>query len=255
MLASWNQRQEKAGRFGGLQACGGHLRGYTWPVTQDFSTIDTEIELRAHGAGESTSVGVYALIAGLTAAIPLPFVDEFLSSAARGAAMRRVAARHNVKLVGDARKILSQPTLRVTGGGRRARWVRSAVLRVLAPLRIASRLEDGATAMVAASLFEHHLKSADRGENPTLDVREAQAIHQAIEKATMGSVWDLGKAVPAALVSAVTDGVKALREDDDEDRGTAERAFDAVLDGLADAPEAWKSALVARFEKAMSSGR
>ena len=198
-----------------------------------------------------TSVGVYAVIAGLAAAIPLPFVDEFLSSAARGAAMRRVAARHGVRLIGEARSILSQPTLRATGGGKRVRWVRSAVLRVLAPLRIASRLEDGATAMVAASLFEHYLKTSDRNNRDIVDAAEAKRIHRAIEKATMGSVLDFGKAAPSAVVSAVTDGVKALRQEDEEDRGTAERAIDAVLDGLADVPEAWRASLVDRFDKAI----
>ena len=200
---------------------------------------------------DKAPIGMYAFVAGLTAAIPLPVIDELLSSAARGAAMRRVAQRHGVKLSHDARKILSQPTLRATGGGKRARWVRSLVGRVLAPLRIASRLEDGATAMVSASLFDHYLRTSDRPEGQRVDGAEAQRIHRAIEKATMGSAWDVGKAVPMTIKTAVSDAVQAFRDDDEEDRGAVERVVDATLDAVADAPDVWRQGMLGRFEKAM----
>ena len=101
------------------------------------------------------SVTVYAAVTGLAGAIPVPMLDSVFSELARGAAMRRVARRHGVSLTPDARSVLSGPgTVRATSTDR-GRLLKSAIGSVLAPFRIASRLEDAFGTLFSAIVLDH----------------------------------------------------------------------------------------------------
>src|SRR5690606_25929324 len=59
----------------------------------------------ARGAG----VMVYAAASGLLTSVPVPFLDSLLGGLARGAALRRIAGRHGVRLTREARDVLAAP--------------------------------------------------------------------------------------------------------------------------------------------------
>lgn len=243
-LGLWSRGR---GRRVGSTGTSCHGRERRWcSVTLGHTLPDDHTKTTPH-------LGIYATAAGLTAAVPFPFVDELLSSLARGAAMRRVAERHDVELSSEARKVLAQPSLELTGGGKRARWIRSAALRFVAPLRIVSRLEDGVTAFVAASLFDHYL-SAHKPQGDRLGEAEAKRIHRAIETATVGNVIDTAKRLPRGIFAAVERAAGAFRANDDP-RKRIECAADSLLDALADAPDLWHAALVDKFDRALQPDR
>src|SRR5262245_4521623 len=114
------------------------------------------------------SVTVYATVAGFAGAVPIPILDSALSELARGAAMRRVARRHGVVLTPDARAILAGPGALAPTSSERGRLLKAALSSVLAPLRIASRIEDGLGTLFAAVLLDHFLRRPDRPRGAAL---------------------------------------------------------------------------------------
>jgi uncharacterized protein (DUF697 family) len=199
--------------------------------------------------GRRGAVGVYAAAAGLAAAMPIPFVDALLAEAARGAAMRRVSARHGVRLTREARRALSSPGK--LDGGRQARVVRSVLSRVLLPLRIANRFEDAVTAFVSASLLDHYLRSADRRPGAPMAEAEAHRVRRAMDAAAVEGVLGTLKRTPEGAGYVASSLAEAFRGSDVEDRTPIERVIDAVLDVFADGPAELVAEVKARFDAAL----
>lgn len=204
---------------------------------------------RNEAASRPGNVGVYAAAAGLAAALPVPFVDALLSEAARGAAMRRVAARHGVRLTRDARRVLAAPGQ--LEGGRKARVVRSVLSRVLLLVRMANRFEDAIAAFVSASLLDYYLKTSGRRSGSPMTEAEARRVRRAMDVAAMEGVLGSLRRTPegaGALASTLAD---AFRGSDVEDRTPVERVIDAFLDVLADGPSELVSEVKARFDSVL----
>ncbi len=204
---------------------------------------------RARAAERPGNVGVYAVAAGLSAALPVPFLDALLAEAARGAAMRRVAARHGVRLTREARRALASPGK--ADGGRQARVVRSILSRVLMPLRFANRIEDGLRSFVSASLLDHYLATADRRSGQPMAEAEAHRVRRAMDAAAVEGLFESLKRTPEGAGHVVSRLVDAFRGGDVEDRTPVERVIDAVLDVVADGPAELVAEVKARFDAAI----
>ncbi|MGE0789567.1 MAG: hypothetical protein AB7S26_28100 [Sandaracinaceae bacterium] len=199
----------------------------------------------------SASVTVYAAVTGLAGAIPVPLLDSMLGELSRGAAMRRVAARHGVTLTPDARAILAGPgTVGVTSS-ERGRLVKMALSSVLAPFRVAARLEDAMGTLFAAVLLDHYLARPDRPMGASVTLAEAQRVRSATQIAIGEAGFDALRAVPVGLGGVLKKGFDAARAPDPEGRSIVERFVDAVLDGFADAPVDLLDTLSLQFDRAL----
>lgn len=198
------------------------------------------------------SVTVYAAVAGLASAVPVPLLDTVLSELARGAAMRRVARRHGVVLTPDARAILAGPGAVHATSTERGRMLKSALSTVLAPFRIAARIEDGVGTLLAAILLDYFLRRPDRPRGAALTEGEARRVRAAIERAIADSGFDALKTIPLGVWKIVRRGFDAVITADTESRSPLERLVDAILDGLADAPDELVDTLIHNFDEALT---
>jgi len=215
----------------------------------------TEVQRRpgtplARQAG--ASVTVYAAVTGLAGAVPVPMLDGVLSELSRGAAMRRVARRHGVSLTPDARAVLAGPGTVHATSTERGRLLKAALASVLAPFRVAARLEDALGTMLAAVLLDHFLRRADRPDGVTLTEAEARRVRSATEAAISAAGFDAIKTIPLGLWSILKDAFDALLRVDAEGRSPLERFVDEVLDGLAEAPNDLVDTLTLHFDEALA---
>lgn len=198
------------------------------------------------------SVTVYAAVAGFASAVPVPLLDAVLSELARGAAMRRVAKRHGVVLTPDARAILAGPGAVHATSTERGRLLKSALATLLAPLRIAARVEDAVGTLLAAILLDYYLRRPDRPRGAALTEAEARRVRAAVERAIADSGFDALKTIPLGLWRVVRRGFEAVISADVEARSPLERLVDAILDGLADAPDELVDTLIHNFDEAIT---
>lgn len=197
---------------------------------------------------------VYAAAAGVMSALPIPFVDTMFAGVARGSAVRRVASRRGVRVTRGARAVLSQVGLVKNTGTGSARLLRAALTRVLAPIRIASRLESGAASFFTVVLLDHYLRTGDRKSGMPLDELEAERIRRAMEAALADSGIEALRSLPMGALDLVARSVKSAAGVDVEDRGPVERLVDGLLDGLADAPGDAVDRLTELFDAALARG-
>ncbi|MFO0692697.1 MAG: hypothetical protein U0230_04025 [Polyangiales bacterium] len=205
-------------------------------------------------AKRSGNVAVYATAAGLASAVPVPFLDTLLARTSRGAAMRRVAQRHDVQLTREARKVLGSPDLvkkdaRVRG----YQLARTVLQRFVLPLNAISRLEDGFAALASAALFDHYLETTPRPQGGTLDGDEARWVRGAIDAAVVEGIEDVVRSLPGGAKQLWADLVSTVKTQDVEGRMKHEAVVDTLLDALADLPEDLVRTLVARFEQELAS--
>ena len=201
------------------------------------------------------SVSVYAAITGLAGAVPVPLLDGVLSELSRGAAMRRVARRHGVVLTPDARAILASSGSIHATSTERGRLLKMALASVLAPLRIAARVDDAVGTLLSAVCLDHFLRRPDRPARAALTVAEAQRVRAATERAIGEAGFDALKTIPSGLYRILRRAFDVLIAADDEGRSPIERSVDAVLDGLADAPDELVDALTLQFDLALEEDR
>lgn len=200
---------------------------------------------RAPGPG----VVVYAAVVGLAGAVPVPLLDGVLTELARGAAVRRVAARHGVTLTPGARAVLSE------GAGpssTRGRLLRTAFASALAPFRVATRVQDASSTIVTAVLLDRFLRRAERAAGAALTEAEAKRVRAAIERASTDAGFDALRTVPLGVFDVVRDAFKVAIRKDPERRSVIERFVDALLDGAADAPSELVERLAVHFDQALA---
>lgn len=208
---------------------------------------------RALARPATGGVVVYAAVAGAASVVPVPFVDAFLAKLARGSAMRRVAARRGVRLTPEGRAVLARPGLSSPLGSAPARLLRSAITRALAPIRIASRIEDATATFLSALLLDHYLATSDRRPGSPLGEREASVVRAAMEQAWADSGLEALRTVPVGIAEIVAHAVKAAVQLDTEGRGPVERFVDALLDGAADAPDDFAQRMRDHFDAAVAA--
>lgn len=199
------------------------------------------------------SVSVYAVVTGLAGAVPVPMLDSVLSELSRGAAMRRVARRHGVALSSEARAILSSPGSVHATSSERGRLLKTALSSMLAPFRVAARIEDAFGTLFAAVLLDHFLRKSSRPAGAALTADEARPVRSATETAIAEAGFDALKTIPVGLYRIVRRSFEALGRPDREQRTLVERFMDSLLDGLADAPDDLVDTLTHHFDLAMAA--
>lgn len=209
-----------------------------------------EAPLVRRGSGDG--LGVYSLASGLVSVLPIPFVDQWLTPAVRGAALRRVAQRHGVPFTPAGREVLS-----AVGGGdvrRRieGRVARELVRQVLRPLRLVTRFEDGLYTLASAQLLDHYLRTADRPQGAALDAAEAERVRSAMETAMVEGLWSGVRAGPDGALQTLRKAFDAVTTPDElEQRNPLERLLDALLEGAADGPNGLNAKLAGAFDAAL----
>ncbi|GAB5541601.1 MAG: hypothetical protein SangKO_013610 [Sandaracinaceae bacterium] len=206
----------------------------------------------ARQAGASTAV--YAMVTGLAGAVPIPMLDGLLSELSRGAAMRRVARRHGVALTPGARAILSGPGMLKATSSERGRLLKAAVASFVAPFRVAARAEDALGTLSAAIMLDHFLRKPGRPSGAALTEAEAHRIRAAMDGAVADAGIDALRTVPFGLWGIFRRGFDAIVQADQEGRSVVERFVDAILDGLADAPNDLVDTLTHHFDQVLERG-
>lgn len=204
-------------------------------------------------SGTSGAV-VYAAAAGALSAVPVPLLDTALAGIARGSAVRRVAARRGVRLSRDARDVLSKVGVTRHVGTGPARLLRIALSRALAPVRVASRLEDASASFFTVVLLDHYLRTGDRRAGAPLGGLEAERVRAAMEDAIGHGGLDVLRSAPIGALQLAYRALRAGIEVDAEDRGPIERVIDTLLDGIADAPAGTLERLTEHFDAALARG-
>jgi hypothetical protein len=192
---------------------------------------------RAIARPATSGISIYAAVAGAASVIPIPVLDATLAKLARGSAMRRVASRRGVRLTPDARGILARPGLSSQLATTPARLLRTAITRALAPVRIASRIEDALATFLSALMLDHYLSTSDRRAGSPLGEREAKIVRAAMEQAWADSGLEALRTIPVGIAQVVVHAAKATVQLDTEGRGPVERFVDSLLDGAANAPD------------------
>ena len=198
-------------------------------------------------------VPVYAIAAGLAAAVPMPFVDKWLARTARGSAMRRVASRHGLSLSSDARRILGEIGLPKDVRVRGYRVARSVLQRYLFPMVPVGRMEDGLAALASATLFDSYLRRRPFPEGTVPDATDAKRIRASIDVAIVQGSTDLAKALPEIAKRIAAESWSVVRTDDAEGRARTEAMIDHVLDAIADIPEGLLTTLEVRLEQELAA--
>ena len=224
--------------------------GYTAAVSESDS--QALVALRAPEPVRPGENAVYAAAAGVLSSFPVPWIDTILGEAARGAVMRRVAARHGVRLTREAREELSRVTTAIPTG-RGARVARHVLLRFASPLRLVSRAEDAVSVFVAADLFDHYLRTSGRRPGAPVTGLEAARVRRAVRAGALRGVRDAIEASPGAGFRHLKATAGAVRRDDPEDRSALARVIDTFLDGLAGAPGAVTEAMASAFDDALAA--
>lgn len=204
----------------------------------------------------SPGIAIYAAAVGAATAVPVPFVDRALAGLARGAALRRVAERHGVRLSRGARDVLTGAPI-ARGPKRRLlrRVVTGVVTSALAPIRLASRFDDALSMWAAAVLLDHYLAVVRTGSRTRpIGPEEARLVRQAIDSAEVEAVLESLRAAPRSLVDAVGTAARSVTAVDREDRSPAERVVDTLLDAAATAPDSIAVGLCRAFEGALDEG-
>lgn len=199
----------------------------------------------------SDGLAIYSVATGLVAALPVPFLDQWLTPAVRGSALRKVALRHGVRLTPEAREVLAS-----AGGGDVRRRIEGRIARelfrqLLRPLRLATRFEDAIYTMAASILFDHYLRHRERPADQPVGRAEAARIRRAIEAAMVDGVWAGLRSGPDGVLRTVQAAAgDVFRVDAEEGRTPVERLVDALLDGVADAPRGLFDRLTDAFDAA-----
>ena len=210
----------------------------------------------ARGTGTS-GLPVYAAAAGVISALPVPFLDARLVALVRGAALRRVAHRHGVRLSAEARAVLAAPDPRVASPSIPRRLVQTVLRRSLSSVRIAARVDDGLSTWAAALLLDHYLRTAARSATsplpaPPILEGEAKRLRSAMSSAAVRGAVRLLRDVPSAVPGILRNAFGAAMTFDSEDRTPVERTVDALLEALADAPAGVGDRLREAFDTALA---
>lgn len=199
-------------------------------------------------------VPVYAIAAGLAAAVPMPFVDTFLARTARGSAMRRVASRHGLTLSPEARKVLGGIELPKAASVSGYKVARTVLQRYLFPMLPISRVEDGLATLGSAMLFDSYLRHRPVAKGTMIDEAMAKTIRTSIDAALLYGVADLARTVPEAAKRLATESYAAVKTRDAEGRARHEALVDHLLDAIADVPEGMLTTLELRLEQELARG-
>lgn len=223
-----------------------------------------------------------ALVVGAVGMIPVPALDDLLTSAVRKTLLRRLAAVRQVGLDEEAAEVLAEP-LRAEVLDAAARvavgwsFLRRRLRRLALALRVAERIGDSAGTFALATLFDHYCATHHVGLG--LDAPRARLLRRAIEASVVEARGSLAR---RGLVSAGRNlqglvlrlPAAVLRRRDRESvmpelvapaeaarqnvqlvpRGLLRRGLATVTGSIADAGDEWVVELVRAFDARWQAG-
>lgn len=240
------------------------------PEGEDVATPPTPLTTR--------EVLPYAVLSGLCGLLPIPIVDDYAASLVRGAMLRKIAHRHELKVDRFAQRILVRSQTPVGGapGQVALAALRMAFRKVFLVVNVGLRADDALATFVLGQLFERycariHAKDAD-GEW----VAEGRAgqIHAAYSAAlrgagasvlrevfvnTLSSSWDWVRGAPKAVWRFVTSAFKrgeeatedAVDELLQEEKGFFARMAEVAAQGIGGLGDDYFRSIEQAFDKAM----
>lgn len=183
----------------------------------------------------------------------MPGLDDAAVRWVRGAAARRIARRHGVTLTREARDALSRiapERSRAGAVGRRA--LRAVAGRVLAPVRFATRFEDGITTWAMMAALDHYLQGRASTAGP-LRGDEAEMLCRALGAAELHSTLNALRHLPGSVGSGTKRLVKQVTSRAGaEERSVPERLIDGVVEALSEVPEAYRRRFGAALDEALA---
>ena len=185
----------------------------------------------------ASRAGVYAAAAGLAASIPIPWVDQMVSEAARAAALRGVAERYGLRLDAEVQRLL-----------------RTALKRFVMPWRWFARLEEGLAVFVAVLLLDDYLaKRAQDGASTRFDRAEAERVRRAIDAALLQTSLQGVVEIPTESLRFFRQSAQALRQaSEGGPKARLEGVADVLLEGIGALPDALRQRLRTHFEAALA---
>lgn len=178
-------------------------------------------------------------------------LDTYLGTLARGAGVRRAAARHGVSLTSGAREVLASPGIvHAAAGTPAARLARRLVTYWNIPSTTLGSLEDGVAAWLTATLLDRYLETHPKSAGGKMDEGEAQTVRRAIGQASALGLARLGADSPRGIGRALQGLGRAIEHAGDDRRAT-QRMVDSLLDSMADVPEDVLAYFIEAFDDAL----
>lgn len=220
----------------------------------------------------------YAVLSGLCGLLPVPIVDDYAASLVRGAMLRKIAHRHDLKVDRFAQRILvrSQATVGGAPGQVALAALRMAFRKVFLVVNVGLRADDALATFVLGLLFERYCARIHRRDADGEWVAEGRAgqIHAAASSALRGagaqvlrevfvkalsSSWDWVRGLPGAVVSFVTGALRrgeAASEDAvdellEEERGFFGRIAEVAAQGIGGLGDDYFRSVEQAFDRAM----
>ena len=220
----------------------------------------------------------YAVLSGLCGLLPVPIVDDFAASLVRGAMLRRVAHRHDLKVDRFAQKILARSHTPVGGapGQVALSALRIAFRKVFLVVNVGLRADDALATFVLGMLFDRYCARIHRRSEDGEWVAEGRAgqIHAAVEAALRGagaavlrdvfvralsSGWDWMRGAPKAVVALVASAFRrgetatedAVEELLSEERGFFARIAEVAAQGIGALGDDYFRSVEDSFDRAM----
>lgn len=145
------------------------------------------VHSREYLAGQRRAIIARSIAASLTGALPVPFLDDWVTALVIGGGYQRIAAAHHVDLDLDAQKALIHgstppPTIvDIAASGIMLRLAGRAARRMLVALATIDRARSAARTFVTMTLFDHYCARLHTGL--ALDAATALALREEIGRA------------------------------------------------------------------------
>jgi hypothetical protein len=220
----------------------------------------------------------YAVLSGLCGLLPVPIVDDYAASLVRGAMLRKIAHRHDLKVDRFAQRILVRSQAPVGGapGQVALAALRMAFRKLFLVVNVGLRADDALATFVLGLLFDRYCTRIHRKDADGEWVAEGRAgqIHAAASAALRGagaqvlrevfvkalsSSWDWVRAVPGAVVTFVTGAFRrgeaapedAVDELLEEERGFFGRIAEVAAQGIGALGDDYFRSVEQAFDRAM----
>jgi len=142
---------------------------------------------RGYLTGQRRMIIARAIAGSLTAAVPVPFLDDRALTAVLGGGYRRIAAAYDIALHPAAQLILvhgpaQPPSLAEIAGGEVAYRIAGPAARwAMIAFAVVGRAQSASRTFVTLTLFHHYCARLHTGR--VIDAATARALHQEIDRA------------------------------------------------------------------------
>ncbi|MBI2895486.1 MAG: hypothetical protein HYY06_18160 [Deltaproteobacteria bacterium] len=234
----------------------------------------------APGPATTRELLPYAILTGLCGLLPVPIVDDFAASLARGAMLRRVAHRHDLRLDRFAQRLLVRASYPIGGapGQIALSALRVAFRKVFLVVNVGLRADDALATFVLGHLFDRYCRELHRRDLDGEWVTESRAgqIRAAVDGSlrgagsavlrevfarALGSGWEWLRSVPGAVMTFVGSvirrdekgGEESVEELLREEKGFFGRVADLTAEGIGAVGDDYFRSVENAFDESMGN--